>query len=100
MVNNLRYEKSLVVLPEHLHPDWSAVSLESLSVQAIAEISALHPEIVLLGTGFRQRFPHASVFRALIDAGLGYEVMDNAAACRTYNVLMSEDRKVAAALIL
>jgi uncharacterized protein len=59
-----------------------------------------HPEVALLGTGSRQRFPHPRLSRALNEARIGLEVMTTAAACRTYNILMAEGRKVAAALLL
>ncbi len=58
------------------------------------------PEIVLLGTGETQRFPDTAVLGAILARGIGVEVMANGAACRTYNVLVSEDRKVAVALVL
>ena len=61
---------------------------------------ALDPEVVLLGTGSRQRFPHPRLSRPLADARIGLEVMSTAAACRTYNILMAEGRKVAAALLV
>jgi uncharacterized protein len=60
----------------------------------------LEPEIVLLGTGDRQRFPHPRLTQALLAHGVGVEVMDTAAACRTYNIIMMEGRRVAAALLL
>ena len=55
---------------------------------------------MLLGTGARQRFPHPRLYRMLIDAGIGVEVMDSAAAARTYNIIAAEGRRVAAALLL
>jgi uncharacterized protein len=58
------------------------------------------PEIVLLGTGAMLRFPHPRLVRALAEAGVGLEVMDTAAACRTFNILAAEGRKVVAALLL
>lgn len=60
----------------------------------------LAPEVVIVGTGARQRFPAPQLLRPLIEAGIGFEVMDLAAACRTYNILASEGRAVAAALLL
>ena len=61
---------------------------------------ALEPEIVVLGSGTRQRFPELQLLAALLSRGIGCEVMDTGAACRTYNVLASEDRRVVAALLL
>jgi len=57
-------------------------------------------EIVLPGTGAQLRFPRPEILRPLLEAGVGVEVMDVQAACRTYNILVSEERKVAAALLL
>jgi uncharacterized protein len=99
LVNGTRYESSLVVAPDFIRSDWTPVGLAELTDDALAVIRDLHPEIVLLGTGKVQRFPAPGSLRALIEAGIGVEVMDNSAACRTYNVLASEERRVAAALI-
>jgi uncharacterized protein len=69
-------------------------------MQPIWRCLTLEPEIVLLGTGRRQQFPHPRLTQALLEQGVGVEVMDTAAACRTYNVIMLEGRRVAAALLL
>lgn len=74
--------------------------VQSLATTDIAGLIALKPELVLLGTGSALRFPHASVMGALAEAGIGMEVMDTQAACRTYNILTEEGRSVAAALIV
>jgi uncharacterized protein len=66
----------------------------------VSRLTALGVDIVLIGTGERLDFPQPSVLRPLIEAGIGFEVMDTPAACRTYNILMGEERKVAAALIV
>jgi len=99
-INQTRHEKSLVVLPESLHTDWGASSLETLTAEHLAQLVPLGCEIVLLGTGERLRFPRPEVLRPLMEARIGFEVMDVRAACRTYNILMAEGRKVAAALLL
>ena len=80
--------------------EWSAHSATSLSVHEIEPILALKPEIVILGTGSEQRFPAAPVLGAILSRGVGCEVMNTGAACRTYNVLVGEDRRVVAALIV
>jgi uncharacterized protein len=98
-VNGTRYETSLVVAPDRLEADWPPVSLDRLSAQALLLIRDMRPEIVLLGTGTVQRFPAPQLLRVLIEARIGVEIMDNRAACRTYNVLAGEERRVAAALI-
>ncbi|CAN0412391.1 unnamed protein product, partial [Phaeothamnion confervicola] len=98
LVNDARHEASVVVMPEHLMA-WEPDGFDTLEAAHFQAIVALRPEVVLLGTGDRIRFPHPSVTRALAEARIGVEVMDLQAACRTYNILMAEERKVAAALL-
>ena len=88
MVNGARRSSSVVVMPDRTE-DWPVTRFADRDLQA---------EIVLLGTGPRQRFPHPRLTAALANAGVGLEVMDVQAACRTYNILVAEERKVAAAL--
>ena len=98
MVNGERRASSVVVLPERIEP-WSAAAFDTLAPEDFAFLQGLGAEIVLLGTGARQRFPHPRLTAALAQAGIGLEVMDLQAACRTYNILVAEGRKVAAALL-
>ena len=99
MVNNVRHEKNIIVLPERLM-QWDVAAFQALSGQDFEFLANLAPEIVLLGTGSDLRFPHPSLSQSLADARIGLEVMNTPAACRTYNILMAEGRKVAAALLL
>ncbi len=99
-VNQTRHENSLVVLPATLYTDWGATRFETLEAEHLAELVPLACEIVLLGTGEKLRFPRPEILRPLMEARVGFEVMDVRAACRTYNILMAEGRKVAAALLL
>lgn len=99
-VNGVRHGRSLLVTPQRLVEGWPAASFEALRSADLDTALALEPEVVLLGTGERLQFPPAEVLRPLIDAGVGYEVMDTGAACRTYNILMAEGRRVLAALII
>jgi len=99
MVNQTRYERSLVVLRERVLDDWRPAGFDALEAADFAELAAMAPEIVLLGTGARLRFPRPELTRALHEARIGLEVMDLQAACRTFNILAAEDRKVAAALL-
>jgi uncharacterized protein len=99
MVNGERIERSVVVLPERILADWPAGRFDDLTPEHFAMLAGLGREIVLLGTGGRQRFPRAEITAPLVRAGVGVEVMDLQAACRTYNILMAEQRKVAAALL-
>jgi len=98
-VNTERREHSLIVLPDQLL-DWPPASFAELAAAHLQSLLALRPEIVLLGTGEQQRFPRPELTRPLLEAGIGVEVMTVAAACRTYNILVAEERRVAAALLL
>jgi len=99
-VNAVRYVGNLIVLPERLIPDWTPGSFDSLGLADFELLATLDTEIILLGTGKQLRFPRPELMQPLIAVRKGLEVMDVHAACRTYNVLINEGRKVAAALIL
>ncbi|MGZ5661900.1 MAG: Mth938-like domain-containing protein [Usitatibacter sp.] len=99
-VNRRRHTASLVVSGERVVTDWPAASLEALSADHLAAIAELKPEIVLLGSGDAFRFPEPQLLAPLRRAGIGVEVMDTPAACRTYNILQAEGRNVVAALIV
>jgi uncharacterized protein len=100
VVNGERIEKSVVVLPDRILADWPAESFAGLRAEHLAALTGLDREIVLLGTGTKLRFPTPEIVAPLVRAGIGVEVMDLQAACRTYNILMGEGRKVAAALLI
>jgi len=100
VVNGERIEKSVVVLPDRILADWPAESFAGLKAEHLAALTALDREIILLGTGTKLRFPPPEIVAPLVRAGIGVEVMDLQAACRTYNILISEGRKVAAALLI
>lgn len=91
---------SMVVCPDRLLEHWGVASVAALAAGDFEKLLQLAPEIVLLGTGSRLRFPAPALTRCLVDARIGLEVMDLGAACRTYNILAGEGRRVAAALIL
>jgi len=99
-INAERYNYSLVVLPEMAPRAWDAPTFESLTVEHFDVIGADDPDVVILGTGARQRFIHPRLTAALTLRRIGVECMDSQAACRTYNILMGEGRKVALALII
>ena len=99
-INAERYNYSLVVLPEMAPRAWDAPTFESLTVEHFDQIGADDPDVVILGTGARQRFIHPRLTAALTLRRIGVECMDSQAACRTYNILMGEGRKVALALII
>lgn len=98
-VNHEKHEKNLIVLPESLHPGWSTANVATLQESDMQQLLGLGVEVILLGTGKRLRFPAPALMRPFAPAGIGLEVMDLQAACRTYNILASEGRKVAAALL-
>ena len=98
MVNGQRHESNLIVLPERLLA-WSAITFDALKEGDFEVFLELDLEILLLGTGPRQRFPHPRLTQALAARRIGVEAMDLQAACRTYNILMAEERRVAAALL-
>lgn len=99
-VSGQRFEHSIVVTPEQVFTDWQPHNFDALSESDFAYLLAMKPEIVLLGTGAQQCFPHPRLYQQLTAAGIGVESMDTPAACRTYNILMGEDRKVVAAILL
>lgn len=99
-INGERYTSSLIVLPDRLITDWGASTFESLAAPHFERLARLGCEVILFGSGTRMRFPPRELKHAVIAANIGFEVMDTQAACRTYNILMGEDRKVAAALLV
>ena len=99
-VNQKRYEQSVIVLPDRIIERWEAKTFEQLTAGHFQFLLSLQPEMVLFGTGPTLRFPHPGLTRSLIEAGIGIEVMDPGAACRTYNILSAEERRVAAALLV
>lgn len=80
--------------------DWPPASVAELTGEHMAQCVALEPEVVIIGTGRRQAFPPAEHVARLQQQGIGVEIMANDAACRTFNVLLSEDRRVVLALML
>ncbi len=99
-VNQSEYTTSLIIFPDKLYTDWPVASVDDLEVQHFEQIITRNPDIVLLGTGLQQKFPSVELRRSLVQAQLNLEVMDTAAACRTYNLLVAEGRDVAAAVII
>ncbi len=99
-INAQRFHASLIVLPEIPPRAWPVRHFDQLTADHFAQIEADAPDVVILGTGQRQRFVHPSLTSALTMRRIGVECMDNHAACRTYNILMGEGRKVTLALII
>ncbi len=98
-VNLERHEGSVIVMPESLKP-WPVASFDALSPEHFDALVQAAPEVVIFGSGAKLRFPHPRLTAALAKQRIGVETMDFGAACRTYNILMSEGRRVAAALLI
>jgi uncharacterized protein len=99
-INAVRFAHSLLVLPEAAPVAWPVPSFDALSAAHFEQIDATGPDVVILGTGQKQRFVHPGLITSLTARRIGVESMDSQAACRTYNILMAEGRKVALALII
>ncbi len=99
-VGATEYRTNLVLLPDEIVEGWAPAGQAALTERDYAALLAHRPEIVLLGTGARQQFPHPRLLQSLAAAHVGVEIMDTRAACRTFNILVAEDRRVAAALVI
>lgn len=99
-VDGVVYRQNCVVLPDRVISEWRPSSISDLKPEDFCFLVELKPEIVILGTGDTQHFLHPSLTEPLMRSRIGLEIMNTAAACRTYNVLMSEGRRVAAALFM
>jgi uncharacterized protein len=98
-VNDQEIQQSVIVTPEQILA-WPVSSFDELEPAHMLELQDLQPEIILLGTGHRQQFPSPVIIRPLLSQGIGVEVMGTAAACRTYNIIVAEGRRVVAALLM
>ena len=99
LINKVRHDGNLLLTADRIVNGWAPGGFAGLSAKDVAQACELNAEIVLIGTGSRQRFPSPALLRPLIEARIGFEVMDLPAACRTYNVLVGEGRAVLAALL-
>lgn len=99
MVNGTQFTSSVVVPWSGAVTAWNVARFANLNADHFAALALHEPELVLFGSGEKLRFPPASLLRPLIERGIGFETMDTAAACRTYNVLLSEGRNVVAGLL-
>ena len=91
---------SAILSQDTLIADWRPERFDDLRLEDFEPFAALKPEVALLGTGERIRFPERAVMAYFAERGIGLEVMDTAAACRTFNVLAADGRSVAAALLM
>lgn len=100
LINNTKYNNSVILTPHQLEANWDIPTYEALSAESLQPILALKPDVLLLGTGAHHHFLHPDLHRLLLDHRIGVEVMSTHAACRTFNALSYDDRHVAAALII
>ena len=94
----IRIQGSCLLSAQRLIDDWPPQQMDEMADEHMAAVNELAPELLLIGSGTKMRFPAPQQLAALVRLGVGYEVMDTAAACRTYNVLAAEGRKVVAVL--
>lgn len=100
IINDESISDSVIVAPDRLIRNWAPQRLSELEARHLEAVIQMQPAVVLLGTGPTLNFPSPAVIAGLARAGIGVEVMDTGAACRTYNVLVMEGRAVVAALLL
>jgi uncharacterized protein len=94
------YTGGVLVSAEGITAGWGPDSPADLAAEHLEPLLEAAPQVVVLGTGRRQKFPDPAVYFALLEQGIGVEIMDTGAACRTYNILAGEGRRVVAALLL
>ncbi len=99
-INKTPYAHAVVLSSDGAISEWSPQSFDDLEAHHFSQLVDLKPELILIGTGKRQRFPKPELLKALISAKIGFEIMDSQAACRTYNILVGEGRQVLLALIV
>lgn len=99
-INQVRHATSVILTPDQPVQPWRPSTFESLQPEDFTALRDHAPDLVVFGTGARQRFPHPRLTAALGRARIGVEVMDTPAACRTYNILMSEGRRVLAVILI
>jgi uncharacterized protein len=99
-INELVLHAPCIVTAQQVVPDWRARTIATLALEDLQQIFVLQPDVVLLGTGSKQIFPERAIRQAFATRKVGLEVMDLGAACRTYNILVQEERRVAAALFV
>ena len=99
-INQTPYTHAVLLSSDGVISEWPVQSFEALAANHFAQMVDLKPELILIGTGGRQRFPSPELLKSLISAKIGYEIMDSQAACRTYNILVGEGRQVLLALIV
>jgi uncharacterized protein len=98
-INGKSFSDSLIITADQLEENWDIQAIHTLQQSHVDKLLAFEPELIIIGTGSSLIFPAAEIYAAIINRGIGIEFMDTAAACRTYNILVSEGRNVVAGLI-
>ena len=99
-INKIPHSHAVLLSSDGEILEWAVKSFDELSPGDFTQMASLKPELIIIGTGKRQRFPKPELLKTLIEAKIGFEVMDSQAACRTYNILVGEGRQVLLALIV
>jgi uncharacterized protein len=99
-VNGTQHSGSVLVCGKEIVIDWAPAGFDGLDASQFERLANMGAEIVLFGSGNRQRFPDPALLKPLIAKGIGLEVMDTQAACRTYNILVAEGRHVACGVLI
>lgn len=99
-VNGKPFNQSLIITTAKLDEVWKVDSIATLQPGHVEQILVFNPELIIIGTGNKLVFPAVEMYSNIIERGIGVDFMDTRAACRTYNILMSEGRHVVAGLIL
>ena len=100
LVNDRRLTSSFILAPDALIEEWPAAAIDLLTPELLRPLLQLQPEVIVLGSGERQAFAPAITQAACLQAGVGFEVMNNAAAARTFSILAGEGRRVVAGFIV
>ena len=93
-INGRIFNQSLVLSPMEIITDWAPQSILELKADHLDSLYEMKPEVLILATGPTQVFPNKEVLRRLAKEQIGYEIMSTQSACRTFNIIMSEDRNV------
>jgi uncharacterized protein len=99
-IGETAYRANCVVSADTIISNWSPTDVSAMQSQDLEPIFALNPEVIVLGTGARQQFPATALMSVALSRGIGMEVMDTGAACRTFNILIAEGRRAVAALFV
>jgi uncharacterized protein len=100
VIDGESHRAGLILTPDRIIPGWGPEDPEGLSEDDIAALVELSPQVIVIGTGRRQVFPAPAVYAAAMRCGVGVEIMDTGAACRTYNIVMAEGRRIVAGLMI